>query len=68
MSGKKQKAAPSGAPKAVKEPSRIEFPNLTAPGLNAPEVQAVPMLDYEGSPVVTYSVADKRAKPARGAS
>jgi hypothetical protein len=28
----------------------------------------VTMLDYEGSPVVTYSVVDKRAKPSRGSS
>ena len=28
----------------------------------------VTMLDYQGCPVVTYSVADKRGKPARGSS
>ena len=32
------------------------------------EPAAVTMLDYEGSPVVTYSVVDKRAKPSRGVS
>ncbi len=66
MSGKKQKAAPSDAPKAV-EPSRMEFPNLTARDLDAPEVQAVTMLDYEGSPVVTYGIGET-AKRSRGAS
>jgi hypothetical protein len=68
MSGKKQKAAPSDARKAVKEPSRMEFPNLTARDLDAPEVQAVTMLDYEGSPVVTYGIRENRAKRSRGAS
>ena len=28
----------------------------------------VTMLDYDGSPIVTYSVVDKRAKPLRGTS
>ena len=28
----------------------------------------VTMLDHQGCPIVTYSVVDKRAKPARGAS
>ncbi len=28
----------------------------------------VTMLDYQGCPVVTYSVVDKRAKPSRGTS
>ena len=60
MTGKKQKAA---QPKAVKVPGRVEWPNLAGP-----EEQTVTMLDYEGSPVVTYSVADKGAKPSRGAS
>ena len=37
--------------------------------LQVPEEPAtVTMLDYEGSPVVTYSVIDKRAKPSRGTS
>ena len=37
--------------------------------LDPREAQAtVTMLDYEGSPVVTYSVTDKRAKPSRGTS
>jgi hypothetical protein len=36
--------------------------------LEVPEKQTVTMLDYEGSPVVTYSIVDKRAKPSRGAS
>ena len=48
MSGKKQKTK--------KEPGR---------SLEVREPQAtVTMLDYEGSPVVTYSVVDKRAKPS----
>ena len=33
-----------------------------------PGKQTVTMLDYEGQPVVTYSVVDKRAKPSRDAS
>ena len=28
----------------------------------------VTMLDYQGCPVVTYSVVDKRGKPSRGTS
>ena len=28
----------------------------------------VTMLDYQGCPIVTYSVVDKRAKPSRGTS
>ena len=32
------------------------------------ERTVVTMLDYQGCPVVTYSVVDKRGKPARGAS
>ena len=31
--------------------------------LDVREPQAITMLDYEGSPVVTYSIGDKRAKP-----
>ena len=65
MTGKKQKAAPL---KAVKEPTRVEMPNLKAPDLDPHQKQTVTMLDYEGSPVVTYSVADNRAKPSRGTS
>jgi hypothetical protein len=38
------------------------------PKLVVREQQTVTMLDYEGSPVVTYSVVDKREKPSRGAS
>ena len=38
------------------------------PDVDVREQQTVTMLDYEGSPVVTYSVVDKREKPARGAS
>jgi hypothetical protein len=68
MSDKKQKASPSDAPRAVKVPSRIEFPNVTARDLDAPEVQAVTMLDYEGSPVATYGIGENRAKHSRGAS
>ena len=36
--------------------------------LEVPRKQTVTMLDYEGQPVVTYSVVDKRAKPSRDAS
>ena len=37
--------------------------------LQVPEEKAtVTMLDYEGSPVLTYSVVDKRAKTSRGTS
>ena len=61
MSDKTQKAA-------MRVPSQIEFPNVANHDLNAPEGQAVTMLDYEGQPVITYRVADKRAKPAQGAS
>jgi hypothetical protein len=61
MSDKKQKATTS-------VPSRIEFPNVADRDLNAPEGEAVTMLDYEGQTVVTYRVAEKRAKPAQGAS
>jgi len=61
MSDKKQKAG-------VKVPGRVEWPNLTERDLDVPEGQAVTMLDYEASSVVTYGVADKRAKPSRGAS
>ena len=61
MNDKKQKAA-------MKVPSQIEFPNLADRDLNAPAAAAVTMLDYEGQTVVTYRVADKRAKPAQGAS
>ena len=61
MSDKKQKAA-------VSVPSRTEFPNLADRDLNAPDGEAVTMLDYEGQTLVTYRVADKRAKPAQGAS
>ena len=32
------------------------------------EERIVTMLDYEGCPVVTYSVVDKHANPSRGAS
>ena len=32
------------------------------------ERTVVTMLDYDGSPIVTYSVIDKRAKPSRGTS
>jgi hypothetical protein len=32
------------------------------------ERTVVTMLDYDGSPIVTYSVVDKRAKPSRGTS
>ena len=32
------------------------------------ERTVVTMLDYDGSPIVTYSVVDKRAKPSRGSS
>jgi hypothetical protein len=60
MTNKKQKA------KAVKLPGRVEMPNVTV--RNAPDEQAVTMLDYEGSPVVTYRAADKGARPSRGAS
>ncbi len=63
MSGKKQKAAPPESPGAMKVPGRVEWPNLVGP-----EGRAVTMLDYEGSPVVTFSVADNRVKPSRGAS
>ena len=50
MTGRKQKSK--------KEQSR---------SLDVREAQAtVTMLDYEGSPVVTYSVTGKRAKPSRG--
>jgi hypothetical protein len=61
MSDKKQKASMS-------VPSRIEFPNLADRDLNEPKGEAVTMLDYEGQTVVTYRVADKRAKPAQGTS
>jgi len=66
MTGKKQKAAAPEPPKAVMEPSSLEFPNLTARRAG----QAVTMLDYEGSPVVTYSVGEKGTKPktSRGGS
>jgi hypothetical protein len=63
MSDKKQKAVPPHPPKTVTVPGRVEWPNA-----GGPEEQTVTMLDYEGSPVVTYSVADKQAKPPRGAS
>ena len=47
-------------PKSKQEQSR---------GVEVREAPAtVTMLDYEGSPVVTYSVTDKRAKPSRGTS
>ena len=61
MSDKKQKAA-------IRVPSQIEFPNVADRDLNAPEGQAVTMLDYEGQTVVTYRAGDKRAKPAQGTS
>jgi hypothetical protein len=32
------------------------------------ERTVVTMLDYDGSPIVTYSVVDKRAKSSRGTS
>ena len=66
MTGKKQKATSPEPPKAVNEPSSLEFPNVTVER----EEQAVTMLDYEGSPVVTYSVGEKGAKrkSSRGAS
>ena len=32
------------------------------------ERTVVTMLDYDGSPIVTYSVVDKRAKSSRGSS
>ncbi len=66
MTGKKQKTAPPVAAKAAKEPSHVEVPNLTprdAGGGGAK--QTITMLDYEGSPVVTYRVGDKSAKPGR---
>ena len=66
MTGKKQKATSPEAPKAVNVPSRLEFPNVTVER----EEQAVTMLDYEGSPVVTYRVGDSGPKHerSRGAS
>jgi hypothetical protein len=57
MTGKKQEATSPEPPKAVKVPSHLEFPNVTVER----EEQAVTMLDYEGSPVVTR-VGDNRAK------
>jgi hypothetical protein len=68
MSGKKQKATAPEPPKAMMEPSSVEVPNLTLRTTDGRAEQAVTMLDYEGSPVVTYSVVDKRGKPARGSS
>jgi hypothetical protein len=57
MTGKKRKAASPEPSNAVNEPSHLEFPNVTVER----EEQAVTMLDYEGSPVVTR-VGDNRAK------
>jgi hypothetical protein len=62
MTGKKQKAAAPVAAKAVTEPSHLEVPNLTTRDANGAVKQTITMLDYEGSPVVTYRVG------ARGGS
>jgi hypothetical protein len=58
MTGKKRKAASPEPSNAVNEPSHLEFPNVTVER----EEQAATMLDYEGSPVVTYGVGDNGAK------
>ena len=68
MTGKKQKATAPEPSKAMMEPSSVEVPNLTVRTTDGRPAQAVTMLDYELSPVMTHSVVDKRRKPARGSS